>query len=791
MSTRINVNVDSGGLLERDKQQRVANRTARLIKENAAKAAEEGKKQRNKRREAEGLDPVTGLPIPSPGSSSNIRRYDQEPAANRQEMGSMLPFWILRRTDIQSAQQTYFLGTGSANTWTSFVRPPNTVQAATREGDIPTNFSFADTEAQALAVAPSWVNPAGLLPTRLLEPRTYFAATPNSYVCAPNGIMNTLTLKADATTKEVEYPFYYAKYDYNEPISSSDHFSYCVLPESEASAYFLCSQEQLAGYGFTAGLFTADQGGFVKTIEYFYMSPWAYATDVYGPVWDRLIWVGNDTREIKRISYDMGLPGGTEETQTATFSVMRGTREQYSFYYNSSVSGENLVRKENGSVDSGYPDEPGWPQRFRFTEFAAGEVLAGPLTATNVNLVAGQNQPRIVDVNFSVGPGDYIWIRIHSTTDTTGRTLEPWGDGVPIQQQLRVSLFRRAAGDPPLEPIEIAASNTSGYNDAWVPMGSGSGVLSWPPLKKAYHIKKNSITERSVPPQADTLIVNNLFGKPTITQEPGEIINVPKSVHNNSTGSDNYVSFVVDPLQIRGTIIAFGRIFQIARAGGSEISDWVTAPSARPGTSELVFNPEVRPLTDYPISLGFYLGFLPETDPPEPLPLDFPPLKTVAPVSANPFTYMHYTPVIYNAIENLYKGDGLLASSRLEYGAPSVDVRPNTQGGFYKNYSEIEDIFPDNPFVSVRPFTGGEIFTLDTPLSKALLDELLSTGTLLYNKGNSTRSELRQRLVTGLYPGFDLAESDNYETVIFLCHTWNWNKPSLCRQKLRELGFVG
>ena len=84
MSTRINVNVDSGGLLERDKQQRAANRTARLIKENAAKAAEEGKKQRNKRREAEGLDPVTGLPIPSPGSSSNIRRYDQEPAANRQ-----------------------------------------------------------------------------------------------------------------------------------------------------------------------------------------------------------------------------------------------------------------------------------------------------------------------------------------------------------------------------------------------------------------------------------------------------------------------------------------------------------------------------------------------------------------------------------------------------------------------------------------------------------------------------------------------------------------------------------
>jgi hypothetical protein len=87
MSTRINVNVDSGGLLERDKQQRAANRTARLIKENAAKAAEDGKKQRNKRREAEGLDPETGLPIPSPGSSSNIRRYDQEPAANRRKEG--------------------------------------------------------------------------------------------------------------------------------------------------------------------------------------------------------------------------------------------------------------------------------------------------------------------------------------------------------------------------------------------------------------------------------------------------------------------------------------------------------------------------------------------------------------------------------------------------------------------------------------------------------------------------------------------------------------------------------
>jgi hypothetical protein len=90
MSTRINVTVGDGGLLDRNAQQTAANRQARVLADQRAAAEAEGVERRAADRTAAGLDPLTGLPASTPSSASTINRLDQEPAANRREGGVLL-----------------------------------------------------------------------------------------------------------------------------------------------------------------------------------------------------------------------------------------------------------------------------------------------------------------------------------------------------------------------------------------------------------------------------------------------------------------------------------------------------------------------------------------------------------------------------------------------------------------------------------------------------------------------------------------------------------------------------
>jgi hypothetical protein len=87
MSTRINVNIGDGGLLDRNAQQQAAARQANQQRASADKAAAEGQRQLEAVRISQGRDPVTGERLPSAGSSSRIQRIDQEPAAFRRDGG--------------------------------------------------------------------------------------------------------------------------------------------------------------------------------------------------------------------------------------------------------------------------------------------------------------------------------------------------------------------------------------------------------------------------------------------------------------------------------------------------------------------------------------------------------------------------------------------------------------------------------------------------------------------------------------------------------------------------------
>jgi hypothetical protein len=81
MSTRINIAVDSGGLLNRNAQQTSANRQAKIEKDRTLNISAEGLDQRIAAQTAKGLS-VDGQPLYG-NNASRTRRIDQKPAANR------------------------------------------------------------------------------------------------------------------------------------------------------------------------------------------------------------------------------------------------------------------------------------------------------------------------------------------------------------------------------------------------------------------------------------------------------------------------------------------------------------------------------------------------------------------------------------------------------------------------------------------------------------------------------------------------------------------------------------
>jgi len=151
MSTRINVNIGDGGLLDRNAQQQAAARQANQQRATAEKAAAEGQRQLEEERISQGCDPVIGERLFSAGSSSRIQRIDQEPAAFRR---GDLPM-IGNAWTCEDASNVY-VGSGNGNTWTTVPKPSWTSNFFDYRPDNypPTVSTFA--QAAADAPRPDW-----------------------------------------------------------------------------------------------------------------------------------------------------------------------------------------------------------------------------------------------------------------------------------------------------------------------------------------------------------------------------------------------------------------------------------------------------------------------------------------------------------------------------------------------------------------------------------------------------------------------------------------------------------
>jgi hypothetical protein len=126
MSTRINVTVGDGGLLDRNAQQTAANRQAKVLADQRAAAETLGVERRAADRIAAGLDPLTGLPASTPSSASTINRLDQEPAANRRPggIGWLLPSDFTLSPSRIDCKVSRLKNTGLFPYRTSIVVPP-------------------------------------------------------------------------------------------------------------------------------------------------------------------------------------------------------------------------------------------------------------------------------------------------------------------------------------------------------------------------------------------------------------------------------------------------------------------------------------------------------------------------------------------------------------------------------------------------------------------------------------------------------------------------------------------
>jgi len=85
MSTRVNINVDAEGLLNLNARQQAASRQTYQQRIATEKTAAATQRQLEKERLRNGLDPVTGERLSSPGSSSRTQITNEEPAASRRD----------------------------------------------------------------------------------------------------------------------------------------------------------------------------------------------------------------------------------------------------------------------------------------------------------------------------------------------------------------------------------------------------------------------------------------------------------------------------------------------------------------------------------------------------------------------------------------------------------------------------------------------------------------------------------------------------------------------------------
>jgi hypothetical protein len=461
MSTRINVTVGDGGLLDRNAQQTAANRQARVLADQRATAEAEGVERRVADRTAAGLDPLTGLPASTPSSASTINRLDQEPAANRKkQLGGLHCLWIgstYFENDFNEQRLTYYVGSTDAASWVS-LDTTSSVGIGTfidaREPD------FADFEDWAVSLAPDWVDKQAVVD----NVSTFTGGSGQVLFHTPNFIGSPKNFGDD--------PVWAASQRFASDTSSARIESSFVLPAGGDKAIVIIKRQIEFAWYVDFHAVTYEGGGTLKNKDFYIPSPWYYVP----PQREYAVGVAYNGLQLTDLVVSLRPNPRGDQTQSITFVVMASSTFPQDYDFN---SGGALV---------------------------PGRELTGSITVTSEEDEEGNLKP--VTASFTSQPesGEVIWVRMLSTNV---------GEQVPAipgeRSELVMTLNTGESGS-----IGPTSNLSSSWRDASFTYPSPqSGGDSTVDVTEAYLVSSNAVKKIPIPNFVLDTVIPRVRGKIT------------------------------------------------------------------------------------------------------------------------------------------------------------------------------------------------------------------------------------------------------------------------------------
>jgi hypothetical protein len=368
MSTRINVTVGDGGLLDRNAQQTAANRQARVLADQRATAEAEGVERRAADRIAAGLDPLTGLPASTPSSASTINRLDQEPAANRKkQIGGLHCLWIgstLVQSDFGIEQrQTYYIGSGGAASWATLDATASVNPSAFTRAREPSGDEFKE---WTLALAPEWVDKQAVADNQ----RTFIGGVGQVLQYTPNFI---------GSPSFGDDPVWAASRRFVSSTSSLSIQSSFVLPAGGDRAIAIVKRQIEFAWYVDYHVVTYEGGGTLKDKSFYVPSPWYNVP----PRREYAVGVAYNGLQLTGLVARLRPNPRGDQTQSLTFVIMASS----TFTEDSFTFGD---------------------------EFVPGRQLTESITVTSEEDIQGDLVEVEATFTGQPEPGEVLWVRVLS-----------------------------------------------------------------------------------------------------------------------------------------------------------------------------------------------------------------------------------------------------------------------------------------------------------------------------------------------------------------------------------------
>lgn len=245
MTTRLQITVDTGGLLDKDALQRYASRSAAAVQNAGEKAVKEGEEQRAADRARQGLDVETGREpnTASKYSSSKLKAYIPDPAANRilDRFYVGVAWFELLDHGESGIDGVFRIGCGDASKWLEIALVP-----VVSSSDIIPDVTISEYE-QAMEALPKppWDN--------FNEP----LIAPTDYIGGSGPFQWSLAAAEPIVDGELIGQSAYWQATPNEVVlgGASSIREVKVLPAGKDAAYVIFVNEESAYYSWSKGLY--------------------------------------------------------------------------------------------------------------------------------------------------------------------------------------------------------------------------------------------------------------------------------------------------------------------------------------------------------------------------------------------------------------------------------------------------------------------------------------------------------------------------------------------------------